>query len=391
MARPTIKAVQVGDRTRYRFVVDIGPDPKTGKRRQQTKTYDSKRQAERELSRILNEVNTGAYAGPSKVTLGEYLDEWLRSAVRGKSPNTESAYRHGIAPAKDQLGAVPLQKLTTAHVEDLIDWMLTEGRRRGGKPGTALSPRSAQITLSKLRTALDGAVHRRLVAFNVAAPVKCPAQVKTKRTPWEPGEVRTFLASLADERLHAPMLLSLIGMRPEEVCGLRWAQDVDLDAETLTISQVRTLTWTEHDGGQVVEKDPKTDAGNRTLPLPGPVSAALRALKALQARERLAAGEAYEPSGYVLVDELGRPFKTDQLRRAAYRLMKAAGVRKVRLYDARHACLTYLSVSGVPGPIISAWAGHADLSMAARVYVHPSAKDLEQGRDALATLLGGGV
>ena len=280
MARPTIKAVQVGDRTRYRFVVDIGPDPKTGKRRQQTKTYDSKRQAERELSRILNEVNTGAYAGPSKVTLGEYLDEWLRSAVRGKSPNTESAYRHGIAPAKDQLGAVPLQKLTTAHVEDLIDWMLTEGRRRGGKPGTALSPRSAQITLSKLRTALDGAVHRRLVAFNVAAPVKCPAQVKTKRTPWEPGEVRTFLASLADERLHAPMLLSLIGIRPEEVCGLRWARNVDLDAETLTISQVRTLTWTEHDGGQVVEKDPKTDAGNRTLPLPGPVSAALRALKA---------------------------------------------------------------------------------------------------------------
>jgi hypothetical protein len=32
-----------------------------------------------------------------------YLDEWLRSAVRGKSPNTESAYRHGIAPAKDQI------------------------------------------------------------------------------------------------------------------------------------------------------------------------------------------------------------------------------------------------------------------------------------------------
>jgi len=39
---------------------------------------------------------------------------------------------------------------------------------------------------------------------------------------------------------------------------------------------------------------------------------------------------------------------------------------------------------------VSAWAGHADLSMAQRVYVHPSPKDLEQGRDALAALLSPG-
>jgi integrase len=391
MASPKIRPVRVGEQTRYRFVVDIGLDPATGKRRQLTKTYDGKRQAERELARILNEVDRGTYAGPSKVTLGEYLDEWLRSAVRGKAENTASAYRHGLMPAKVRLGAKPLQKLSTRDVEDLVDWMLTSGRRRGGQPGTPLSPRAVQITLSKLRAALDDAVHRRLVAYNVAGPVKCPAQLKVRRTPWSPEEVKTFLASLAGDRLQAPMLLALIGMRPEEVCGLRWASDVDLDAETLSIANVRTLVWTETAGGQVVEKGPKTDAGNRTLPLPAPLTAALRAFRATQAAERLAAGEAYEASGYVLVDELGQPFKTDQLRRAAYRLMRQASMRKVRLYDARHACLTFLSVSGVPGPIVGAWAGHADLSMAQRVYVHPSAKDLEQGRDALNVLLGGGV
>lgn len=390
MASPKIKPVQVGDRTRYRFVVDIGTDPTTGKRRQITKTFDGKRQAERELAAVLNEVNRGTFAGPTKITLGEYLTEWLRSAVRGKSPNTESAYRHGIGPAIERLGAKPLQKLTTRDIEDLVDFMLTSGRKRGGQAGTPLSPRAVQITLSKLRSALDDAVHRRLVAYNVAGPVKCPAQVKTKRTPWSPTEVRTFLASLAGDRLHAPMLLALVGMRPEEVCGLRWAEDVDLEVETLTVANVRTLVWTDA-GGVVVEKGPKTESGNRTLPLPGPVTAALRALRATQATERLAAGQEYTPSGYVLVDELGQPFKTDQLRRAAYRQMTRAGVRKVRLYDARHACLTYLSVSGVPAPIVGAWAGHADLSMAQRVYVHPSPKDLEQGRDALNTLFGGGA
>jgi hypothetical protein len=83
MASPKIRPVRVGEQTRYRFVVDIGLDPATGKRRQLTKTYDGKRQAERELARILNEVDRGTYAGPSKVTLGEYLD--CRNSARATS------------------------------------------------------------------------------------------------------------------------------------------------------------------------------------------------------------------------------------------------------------------------------------------------------------------
>jgi integrase len=133
----------------------------------------------------------------------------------------------------------------------------------------------------------------------------------------------------------------------------------------------------------VVEKGPKSASSRRSLPLPAQVIASLRTFKAVQAKERLAAGPAYEDSGRVLVDELGAPQRTDWLRRQTYRAMAAAGVRKVRPYDARHACLTYLAVNGVPGAIVSAWAGHSDLSMAQRVYVHPSAKDMEQGRDAL--------
>ena len=69
---------------------------------------------------------------------------------------------------------------------------------------------------------------------------------------------------------------------------------------------------------------------------------------ALQAAEKLAAGDEYDNSGYVLVDELGRPFKTDKLRRETHKLMAMAGVRKVRLYDARHACLSWMANNGVP-------------------------------------------
>lgn len=386
MAAPRIRPIQVGERTRYRFVVDVGRDPVTGDRRQITRTYDRQKEAQRELAKVLHDVNRGAHAAPSRTTVGEYLVEWLRSATRGKEAATVRNYADALRPVRDRLGAVPLQKLTTRHVEDLVDWMSTEGRRRGGKPGTPLGARTVQLTLSRLRSALNDAVTHRLVEFNVAAPVKPPSQTKTRRSLWSEVEVQTFLRSLRGERMEAPLLLGLLGLRPAEVCGLRWS-DVDLTAETIAVGNTRTLVMTD-EGMVVVEKGPKSDAGWRTLPLPTQATAALTRLRTMQAAEKLAAGPVYSSTGYVLADEIGEPCRTDWLRRRAHDAMGAAAVRKVRLYDARHACLTHLTRMGVPGPIISAWAGHSDLSMAARVYTHPSAKDLEQGRDALSALLG---
>ncbi|MCA1704284.1 MAG: site-specific integrase [Actinobacteria bacterium] len=331
-------------------------------------------------------MNRQTYTPRSKVTVGEQVDAFLRSATRGKEVATARNYEDALRPVKERLGAVPLQRLTTAQVEDFVDWMLSNGRRRGGQPGTSLSPRSVQLTLSRLRSMLNDAVHRRLIEYNVAAPVRCPTQTRAERTPWTAAEVKVFLGSLAGDRLQAPMLLSLLGLRPAEVCGLRW-MDVDLHESTLRVVSTRTLVATEQ-GMTVVEKGPKSASGRRTLPLPQQVTASLTRFRAIQAKEKLRAGVAYEDSGYVLVDELGAALRTDWLRRQTYRLMAAAGVRKVRPYDARHACLTYLAMNGVPDTIVSAWAGHSDLSLAKKVYVHPSAKDLELGRDALTVLLG---
>lgn len=77
---------------------------------------------------------------------------------------------------------------------------------------------------------------------------------------------------------------------------------------------------------KVVEKGPKTDAGGRVLPLPYPV---FRALKATRVREKLAACDAHRDSGYVIVDELGRPLQTNKLRYEAYRLMEPGRGRRV--------------------------------------------------------------
>lgn len=380
-----------GEVVRYRFCVDVGEDPVTKKRKQIKKTFDRLRGAggaEEALTDTLNRVNKGTIAAPTKLTVDELLDRWLKSATRGKAANTYSAYANALKPARAYFGTVQAQKIASQHGEDLIDWMMESGRTRGGQAGTPLGTRSVQLTLSKLRAAWRWGMRQRpkLVEWNAFEAVECPPLTKTKRVPWAQAEVKQFVESLAGKRLEAPALLALLGIGPAELCGERWLEDVDLDAEQIQAGEnTRTLNWGD-DGGRVIEKGPKVEGRERTLPLPPQVTKALRAFKTLQAKERLAAGERYEYTGYLLVDEFGQPFKTDQWRRAMHALMKQAGVRQVRPYDARHACLTWLRMSGVPGPIVSAWAGHTDLTTADKVYVHPTAADLMQGRDKLTQL-----
>ncbi|MBQ0906368.1 tyrosine-type recombinase/integrase [Micromonospora sp. U21] len=157
-----------------------------------------------------------------------------------------------------------------------------------------------------------------------------------------------------------------MGLRPTEVRGLRWS-DVDFEAGTIAAGDnTRTLV-----DGEIEEMEAKSAAGKGGLPMPATVTKALKAFHTLQKKERLKAGNAYVDSGYVLVNELGQPQRTDWLRRRVYELMTKVEVRKVRPYDSRHACLAYLAGAGVPDVVLAAWAGHADGGTLAKRGVRP--------------------
>jgi integrase len=97
----------------------------------------------------------------------------------------------------------------------------------------------------------------------------------------------------------------------------------------------------------VLQQDPTTRNGVRTLPLDGDLLVALRALRAQQARERLTAGEAYESSGLVVVDELGRPVHPEWYSDEFGRVSKCAGVKRLVLHEGRHTALSLMEKAGV--------------------------------------------
>ncbi|MFD7013670.1 tyrosine-type recombinase/integrase [Streptomyces sp. NPDC059928] len=375
---------------RYRFVVDVGTDPATGKRKQLTRTLRTLKEAQAEYARIAVRRHNGAFVSRNKMTVNEWLDQWLAKKAEDLEETTISTYRVTLDRVRGRLGHIRLQELTEDDVEAWMLWALREGRVRATKAGPGLRVTSVEMSLTRLKEALNRAVSRRLVAVNVAQEVRIPRKVrkaerqaKAEVPPWSLAEVHAFVLAVRDHRLYAPLLLSLMGLRPAEVCGMRWT-DLDLDTATLAVANTRTLMGNK----TVVEKDTKSLAGERDLPLPAPVREALRRFKAAQAAEKRAAGQVYEDSGYVLVDELGTPLTVKQLREQAYKVTAENALRRVRLYDARASCFTYLANNGVPDHLLARWAGHSDVRTTKRWYVKPDVEDLRSAADVWSGLTG---
>jgi len=391
MPDPIKKITLSSGKVRYRFVVDVGRD-ENGRRKQLTVTKDSRKEAQEEYARIVNQRATGSFVAPNKITVAELLAMWLAKKARDLEATTIQGYRNALVHVDEYLGHIRIQELTEDEVDSMVAWLLVAARRRGGKVGTGIRPSTAQGVLSRLKEALGWAVVRKYVHANVAQYVQIPRKAwkEDRRTnqrakPWNVVEVKDFLLGIRDDRLFAPLMLSLMGLRPAEVAGLRW-EDIDLDRATLSIVNTRTMIG----NAVVLEKDTKTEAGERVLPLPEPVRQSLLAFKALQEIEQMSMGGLYAPSGYMFVDHIGQPLTTRLLREHAYGLMKRLELRRVRLYDARHSCLTFLAVNGVPDVILAAWAGHVSAEFTKRVYVHPSPDDLRAASDQLTVLLGFG-
>lgn len=385
MSEPIRKITLPSGDTRYRVVVDVGRKP-DGKRDQRTATFRRRREAVDWLAATRQQVNTHAYVAPAKVTLGEHLDAWF-AGRRGLKPATRRNYADALRPFRQQLGAIPLQKVERADVERVVSAMLDGSARSVGTKGKPLSPRSVNLAVGRLRAALEVAVRDGQIARNPAQHVE-HVEDDGNRTgaAWTAGQVEAFKAVARRDRLYAAWLLSLYGLRRGEVLGLRWQVDdrwswVDLAAGGLRIGgQEATRTIV---AGQEVLGPPKTKRGARELPLDDELTAALRSLRATQAAERLAAGTAYDDSGSVVVDELGRPVRPEWFSDTFGRIARQAGCPPIRLHDARHTSVTIMRSLGIADHVVAAWHGHDETVMRA-TYTHTFTEELRAAAERRA-------
>ena len=173
------------------------------------------------------------------------------------------------------------------------------------------------------------------------------------------------------------LLLILGGLRPSEALGLR-RQDVNL---SLGVASVQQKLYRVN--RQLVVGRPKTEKSRRAVPLPPMLVEELRALFAEQERTRKERGDcpagtdcrkigcqARHDYGLVFTQPNGRPLHETNLAGHDFpRVVKRAGLPRIRLYDLRHLCATLLAPYA-PLKVISAHRGHSSVALTGDTYQH---------------------
>jgi integrase len=253
----------------WQIIVYAGLDPLTGKQRQLTRQVNgSRRQAEKVEARLRTEVADGKHAGTRIKTLGELVDLWIeRRAASDKpiSPDTVEDYRSLIAKKiKPALGGKCLHTVNARVLDTFYDDLRRHGNAKAAararararadaaargddanqaaataKP-TANDQRLGANRVRDVHVILSGALGMAArwgwIPFNPALVVR-PAGGKGKPRPVpSPEQVRELFAALSDEPDFVVFLRlsTTAGLRPSEVCALRWL-DLNLDAMTVTI------------------------------------------------------------------------------------------------------------------------------------------------------------
>jgi integrase len=119
-------------------------------------------------------------------------------------------------------------------------------------------------------------------------------------------------------------------------------------------------------GGGLVLTELKTAKSRPAVALPAALVQALKAHRAAQLAERMAAGSRWHDSGFVWCQPNGRPIGAHADWDDWRALLKAAKVRDARLHDARHTAATPLLAQGVDQRVVMEILGHSQISMTTR-------------------------
>ena len=197
----------------------------------------------------------------------------------------------------------------------------------------------------------------RWLTYDPSADLESPEQKAITATAaddiWTPEQMST-LDHVAPHRLGGCFGLTLLGLRREEVGGLRWS-DVALEAGTLRIRQARVYV-----NGRDTIVATKTERSARDLPLPPRELAMLKAMSTAHLRERLAVGRPLADDELLLSRVDGTWLPVHEYSREFSAQRKTAGLKAITLGKLRHSNISRMRAAGIAADVVAAWHGHTE-------------------------------
>jgi integrase len=339
-------------------------DPATGNRKRKWYSFKgTKRQAQSECARLITGTNDGSYVEPSKVTVLQFFERWLKHIKPNVAPRTYERYEQiatkNIAPL---LGAKTLSKLQPIDISEAYAQALESGRR-DGKGG--LSPRTVHHMHRILYSALSQAERWKLISRSPAALLEKRDRPKIEHKPVATIDAPTTAAVMdaaRERRLFIPLVLAaLCGIRRGEITALRW-RSIDLDAGRLAV----VASTEQTDKGPIREKEAKSGKA-RTVALPSLAVEELRRWRVTQAEKLLKLGIRTDDSWHVVTNEDGSSPQPRSVTRALNKFLKEWNIK---LHGLRHSHASHMLASNVHPKIVQERLGHSSIAITMDIYSH---------------------
>ena len=353
----------------WRIRYDLPGDGSAGRKTRSLSIKGSKREAERTLRQILNQIDKGQFPDNRKLTVRQYMDMWFENyVVANTRAQTQKRYaidiRNHIFPA---IGGMRLKNVTAVDIQAIESRM----RKNGNAPRTI---RNLHRTLSM---ALKHAVQSGLIYSNPAQFIKAPT---SKGQSIELPQLSEIL-QIIEEANKTPYgtvidFLARTGSRRSEALALRWS-DLDFDKSTVSINRALTRDVDR----QLCFAPCKTDKSRRLISIDKDT---LDMLRKHRGNQILLSTDLPRNNTLVFSNHLGNVIDPDVLTRNFIKIRNRLGLRSIRLHDLRHFHASLLLKQGVHLKVVQERLGHSNIAVTADVYSHVTPSLHKEAADAFA-------
>lgn len=336
--------------------------------------------SQKELTAKLHQ-NIDIYQGvnlteQSRMTLSEWLEQWLVQMAVTLRPGTLEHYRRDMENhVKPHLGSKQLTHLTAADLRRLYDTLKQTGRVKP-RPGQSrgLSSTTVHGIHTTLHHALKTAKDQGLIPVNPADEVEPPKVIYQPMKILNEEQLDIFMDVIQRDAIWCDFFYTELttGLRRGEICGLMWS---DFDECSGILKVNRTLH--REKGGRMVVGDTKTYAGTRKIILPPSTAELLRKRKE----------KSFSP--WIFHDPLRpeAPVSPDSAYRQLKKFLIEAGLPNIRFHDLRHTFSTHALASGVDAKTLAGILGHTKTSFTLDTYTHTTGDMQKRAADIVGSFL----
>lgn len=309
------------------------------------------------------------------ITLGEYAMNWLRTKFKTLSGATYDNYYVGIESRvigfkKYPIGNMQLISLNDKMFEDYLKELGTEYSK-------ATVNKTWMILKQVLRYGMKNNVIPKINIDMIKTPSEKEVKVKKKVVSFiTPQDMERLYSAYkeGDYPVSADVVIFIMysGARVSEATAIKWKQ-ISEDFTSVTIDRAMQMRVERDEEGNAIkgdrgqslyrriEKDPKSEAGRRTVPLPK------RAQEILKERYEF---YKHNPNDLVFPSPTNTAYDRGSINRMIIKLEKAGGCSThYAPHELRHGYGSILISKGVDIKIVSELLGHADVTTTYNIYI----------------------